>query len=393
MGTTGKIVTSLPVNGFSPDVQPPTSWEARWIWTGDAFFSEMERKISTAKSSIRLETYFFEDGTLGARIRGPLAQAAERGVSVQVLADGLNSPPISDSFWAPLIAAGAYVSIFNPWFTKHPWIRNHRKLLVIDGQWAAIGGFNIADEYCGDGVQRGWLDCGLSLTGEGVQLLAADFDSMWHRFALENGKHRIRGPWRRPAPLPLHPGFSLLRSGPGQVGRSLPSALKHDLAGEGVVCIAAAYFLPGVRLRRSFLRAGRAGRQIQFLLPGITDVPIAARAARYLYGRFLKAGIEIYEYQPQVMHAKLYIVGDAAYVGSSNLDVRSLRLNHELMLRLVDPQLVREAKEAFQRWLRHSKRIDADQWQNSRGLLEKLREKISFWILARLDPFISRRLS
>ncbi len=381
------------MNGNLPDVPPSTNWEAHWIWTGDAFFSELDRVIARARSTIRLETYFFEDGVQGARICHQLVEAARRGVEVRVLADGLNSPADSSSFWSPLIAVQAKVSIFNPWTTKHPWIRNHRKLVVVDDDWAVVGGFNLADEFYGDGVTKGWLDCGLSLSGDGVRFLADDFDSMWHRFAIGNGNSVVRGPWTRPVPLALHAGFSLLRSGPGQVGRSLPSALKRDLADPRDVCIAVAYFLPGVGLRRAFVRAARAGRRIQFLLPGITDVPLSARAARYLYDRFLKAGIEIYEYQPQIMHAKLYVVGGAAYVGSSNLDVRSLRLNHELMVRLTDPGLVREAEESFRGWLRHAKRINPDDWRSSRGLMEKLREKISFWILARLDPFISRRLS
>ena len=379
--------------GHPPDLSPASAWEARWIWTGNAFFSELLGKISTARSTIRLETYSFSSGVLGARISEQLVQAANRGVVVRVLADGLNSPASLSSFWSPLIAARAQVAIFNPWTTNHPWIRNHRKLVVIDDDWAAVGGFNLTDDFVGDGVAKGWLDCGLSLAGSGVSLLAADFDFMWRRFALGEGNRIVRGPLTRPAPLELHSGFSLLRSGPGQVGRSLPTALKRDLSEPRDVGIAVAYFLPGVGLRKAFGRAARAGRRIQFLLPDVTDVPLAARAARYLYDRFLQAGIEIYEYQPQILHTKLYLVGSAAYVGSSNLDARSLRLNHELMVRLTDPVLVHEAEDAFRGWLRHARRINADEWRSSRGLVERLREKVSFWILARLDPFISRRLA
>jgi cardiolipin synthase len=102
------------------------------------------------------------------------------------------------------------------------------------------------------------------------------------------------------------------------------------------------------------------------LLPGKSDVSVALRAARYLYARLLRAGLEIYEYQPQILHTKLYVFDHAVYAGSSNLDTRSLRLNHELMLRLTDPGLVKQAAEAFDGWLGNARRIEAESWKSSR---------------------------
>jgi len=365
---------------------------ARWWWRGDLFFAELKRCIASASKSICLEFYIFQADALGREVLGTLTAAAGRGCLVQVLVDGLNSPGISSGFWNPLLQAGGKVRIFSVRSTRHPWVRNHRKLIVVDDGWAAVGGFNVADEYDGDGCIQGWLDCGLSLEGPSVQNLAADFDRMWSRVSDGTGATSFPHEFIRPSRLPLTEEFELLRSGPGQIGRSLPSALAKDIRRPGDIALVAAYFLPGTRLRRALIRAARSGRRVQLLLSGLTDVPVARRAGRYLYNRFLKAGVEIYEYQPQILHAKLYVAGGSAYVGSSNLDVRSLRLNHELMVRTSRPELVIEALQAFRGWLMSSRRIDPATWSTSRGIWEKLREKIDFWVLARLDPFISRQL-
>ncbi len=365
---------------------------ARWWWKGDSFFEELERRISGGLKSIRLEFYIFRSDASGEKLLTQLVAAAARGCRVQVLVDGLHSPGISSGFWNPLLESGGLVRIFNHRSSRHPWIRNHRKLTVVDEEWAVVGGFNVADEYVGDGCHRGWLDCGMSLEGAPARKLAEDFDRMWSRVSDGTGSVSFPHEFVRPNHLALNDEFELLRSGPGQIGRSLPSALCQDIRQPGDIALATAYFLPGTRLRRALLRAARAGRRVQFLLPGITDVPLARRAGRYLYNRFLKAGVEIYEYQPQILHAKLYVAGGAAYVGSFNLDVRSLRLNHELMVRTVRPQLVAEALQAFSGWLTSSERIDPTTWSTSRGIWEKLREKMDFWVLARLDPFISRQL-
>jgi cardiolipin synthase A/B len=388
----GKIVDDGIVKDGNPLETARKSLTARWWWRGDLFFGELKGRITSASKSICLEFYIFQADALGREVLAILTAAAGRGCLVQVLVDGLNSPGISSGFWDSLLQAGGKVRIFGVRSTRHPWVRNHRKLVVVDDGWAAVGGFNVANEYDGDGRLRGWLDCGLSVEGPSVQYMAADFDRMWSTVSDGNGPVSFPHEFIRPSRLPLTGEFELLRSGPGQIGRSLPSALAQDIRIPGDIALVAAYFLPGTRLRRALIRAARSGRRVQMLLPGLTDVPLARRAGRYLYNRFLKAGVEIYEYQPQILHAKLYVAGGAAYVGSSNLDVRSLRLNHELMVRTSRPQLVDEALQAFRGWLISSERIDPIAWSSSRGIWEKLREKIDFWVLARLDPFISRQL-
>ena len=139
------------------------------------------------------------------------------------------------------------------------------------------------------------------------------------------------------------------------------------------------------------MRVVRRGGRVQLILAGQSDVKLAQLAGRRLYEKFLRAGVEIYEYQPQILHTKLFIVDDVVYAGSANLDTRSLRINYELLLRVADAPLAAGAREIFADDLGHSERIDPVDWRSSRNFLTKLREWWAYWILARVDLFVAQR--
>jgi cardiolipin synthase len=130
---------------------------------------------------------------------------------------------------------------------------------------------------------------------------------------------------------------------------------------------------------------------VQLLLAGKSDVQLSLLAAQSLYRRFLKTGVEIYEYQPQILHAKLIIIDDVAYVGSANLDHRSLNLNYELMIRFDDREVAAQARELFHRNLANCRPITWDAWSKSRSLWSRLKQRWAYFFLARIDPFIARR--
>ena len=129
---------------------------------------------------------------------------------------------------------------------------------------------------------------------------------------------------------------------------------------------------------------------MQLILTGRSDVRLAQLASRRLYRPFLRAGVEIHEYQPQVLHAKLFIVDGAGYVGSSNLDARSLQINYELVVRLADASVTAGARALFSEMLEHCRRIDRAAWRQSRTVWHKLQERWAYFLLARLDPLIAR---
>lgn len=373
---------------------PAAAAKHRWFRSGGEFFREMLARLGAAQRSIRLEFYIFAPDVAGQSVRSALVAAAQRGVSVRVLVDAFGSGSLPADFWKPLHAAGGVAKVFNPLKLFRLTIRDHRKLLVVDDQFAAVGGCNIADDYTGDGITRGWADCGFCLSGPMVNALARIFDDMF----AQGGECQPQAILARlskgvrPPPEDVAPGVQLLVSGPGRQPNAFQKLLRLDIEKSRAVQLASAYFLPSYRMRRLLRRNAKSGSRIQIIVPGKSDVPLAQRAARHLYAGLLRAGVEIWEYEPQVLHTKLFLANDAAYVGSSNLDTRSLHLNYELMLRLTDPAVVAEAGQIFADLLAHSRRIDQATWRHSRAWWEKLREHLSFWLLSRVDPSVTRWL-
>jgi len=370
----------------------PKSFPWQWLCAGQEIFPAMLEAMAAAQKSIRLETYIYSDGKLGRQFLGALLAAVRRGVQVQILVDALGSWLLPDDFFEPLVAAGAEVRRFNH---LHLWrfgVRNHRKLLICDDATMVIGGFNVADEYDGDGVTRGWCDVGVrienpTLAGE----LAASFDELFARSDFRrNPLMRLRAFKRKRKP-PQKPAGELLLSHPDRGAGPFQTALYQDLAKAREVRIVSAYFLPTRRLRRDLMRVARRGGRVQLILAGQSDILVSQLAGRSLYHRLLKAGVEIYEYQPQVLHAKLILSDGVVYAGSSNLDIRSLNLNYELMLRLEDKTVAVETRGIFERLLKHSQRIELHQWRKSQTFWQRWKNHWAHFLLARIDPLVALR--
>lgn len=367
-----------------------TGAKCQWLCTGHEFFSAMLAAIAAAQRAVVLETYIFSAGPLGGRFRDALVQARQRGVNVRILLDALGCYNLPGSYWAMLTTIGGEVRRFNPVSLNRLGIRNHRKLLVCDEQVAFIGGFNISEEYDGDGVKQGWFDLGLRLEGLLAVELASSFDEM---FARAEFQHKPFVALRRSSAKRTVQALRerLLLSGPGRGRSPIKRDLQRDLARAHRVQIIVAYFLPTWRLRRQLFHVVRRGGQVQLLLAGKSDVMVSLLAAQSLYRRLLKSGLEVYEYQPQVLHAKLFVLDNAVYVGSANLDQRSLNLNYELMVRFEQAELADRAREVFNGALSHSTRITMESWRSSRTLWTRLKQRWAYWLLARLDPYIAER--
>jgi cardiolipin synthase len=363
--------------------------ETHWLATGGESFPAMLDAIAAAKTFIRLEIYIYGDGQLGRKFLDALVAARQRGVRVRLLVDALGSWQLPGNFFEPLTAAGGEVQIFNPLRFWRIGVRNHRKLLVCDDRVVFVGGFNISDEYNGDGITRGWRDLGMRLDDAALaKQLGDSFDQLFeladfHRKPLL----RLRGmmPRRRKS----NPTGQVLLSQPGLGLSPFERALRHDLKKPREVRIISAYFLPPWRLRRALMRAARHGARVQIVLPAKSDVLVSQLAAQHLYRRLLRAGVEIYEYQPQILHAKLMVIDNAVYVGSSNLDIRSLKLNYELMLRFDDAANVVAGNKLFEENLALSKRIERTEWKKSRGFLQRMEADWAYFLLSRVDRWIA----
>ena len=316
--------------------------------------------------------------------------AAARGVHVQVLVDAIGSWLLPDDFFTPLTAKGAEVRRFNPIHPLRFGVRDHRKLLICDDTMAFIGGFNMADEYDGDGVTCGWCDLGLQIRSR--ELAGKLGGSFAELFSLSRFHHtswlQFRA-FRRRRKAKKGSTKELLLAKPGRGASPFQIALYRDLRRARNVRITSPYFLPTHRLRRELMRVVRRGGRVQLILGSKTDVPISQLAARSLYRRLLKAGVEIYEYQPQILHTKLVCVDDAVYVGSSNFDIRSLNLNYELMLRLEQKSVVSQANEIFERLRGQSQKIELATWQKTQTIWQRWKNHWAHFLLTRIDPFVA----
>lgn len=360
----------------------------RWLETGATALDAMFQAIVAARRSIRLEIYIFTADIIGNRFLEALTEAQRRGVEVRVMVDAVGSVLLSTAFWDPFIREGGQFHWFNPFQSEGRYgYRNHRKLLVVDDEEAFIGGFNVSEDYHGDGVLHGWRDLGVALTGPVVRALAATFDDLFSRA-------------RQPLPAfpPLHrrpnteiygKGWTLLLSGPGRGYHAMKRSLLSDLRRAKSVQIISAYFLPTLKIRRALKRVVAQGGRVELILAGKSDVRLSQMAGRSLYANFMRAGVEIYEYQPQILHTKLFVMDDVVYVGSANLDARSLKLNYELLLRIDDPQAAQKAREIFAVDLAQSEPIEPARWLASRGIWNSVSERAAYLLLAHGDPLLT----
>jgi cardiolipin synthase len=363
----------------------------RLLKNGTAAFPAMFAAMDQAAAFIALEMYIFVDDWTGREYRSHLAAAAKRGVQVSVLIDSWGCWNLPDSFWDELRAAGGMVRWFHPIFKGLFPYRNHRKLLLVDDRVAYLGGINISDEYFrGAGNGLPWRDNALEIDGPEVAGLRSSFSRMWALADSPLRKLIFRLRRGHVAGTLASGSLRFLESGPENPVRPVRKAYRRLIEHAGKnIDLAMGYFYPHGRMIRALKRAVRRGVRVRLMVPLHTDVPITRWAARGLYGRLLRAGVEVWEYTPSMMHSKLAIADDILIAGSANLDIRSGRFNYELVAVVMDPQLAAKARADFEEDLRQSVRITIEEWQK-RSFVQKMKERFSYCLLARADIFLSR---
>lgn len=365
-----------------PPLNTPDGHAFRWHDSGENYLNAEIEAIATSRTSILFECYLFRASKVGERFRDAMTDAAGRGVQVTLLLDDVGCWGLHRNYFSELIRLGGKVVWFNPVRWRFWSFRDHRKLLVVDEAHAFVGGCNIAPEYAGDGIHEGWRDGGISITGPVVRHLAASIASQ-----IEIAGNQI---WRvrknsRSGWVKAGGDVSLLLIRPGLNQGVFQRALHSDLQHARDIAITTAYFLPVGRVKQMLLRAARRAHSFRLLLPGKSDVPLLQVAARALYSGFLRRGAQIHEYQPQVLHAKVLILDDVVYIGSSNIDPRSLVINFEVMLRIRSAALAKEARRTFERDLDHSVRVKPLSWRKPSNWWQRLKQKLARFIFTRLD--------
>jgi len=361
----------------------------RLLKNGAEAFPAMFTAMQAAAHSIALEMYLIADDETGREFRNHLAAAAKRGILVEVLVDSWGSWNLTGAFWDELLAAGGKVQWFHPLAKSVYFFRNHRKMLLIDDRIAYIGGMNIAEEYYhGAHGELPWRDNMVEIAGPEVAWLRFSFARMWARAG--SSLKRLLIHLRREVRAIPGNRVKFHESGPENPLRPVRRAYRQVIKNaRGSIDLAMGYFFPHGRMLRALKRAAKRGVRVRLLFSQKTDVPMARWAARALYGGLLGAGAEVWEYVPAMMHAKLAIADDTVVAGSANLDVRSGRINYELVVVLKDAELAAQARANFEDDLDQSVRIHLKEWKK-RPLVQKVKERISYCLLARADIVFAR---
>lgn len=351
---------------------------------GRVFFPKMLSAITEAKSYVLLEVYLVRSGHLMDRWLAALADAAARGVLVAVLLDSFGAAGLTRQDRQRLVKAGVRLNWFNPlrWrnLSKN-LMRDHRKLLLVDGHTAYVGGFGLTDAFA-EG-EDGWREVTLKTAGPCVTDWQKLFCYTWRQAQGE----LLNLPSSLPTQLnePLTEGRVVQGQGlylhaiKGSLIQQINKAQKH-------IWLATPYFVPVLKLRLALRRAAERGVQVHLLLPGpVIDHPPVRYAGQRFYTRLLKSGVKIYEYLPRFVHAKVSLCDDWVSIGSCNFDHWGLRWNLEANQEIRSKKLADEVQAWFAAARDESLWINACLWQK-RSYWQRIREY--FW--GTLDALIQR---
>jgi len=329
------------------------------IHGGKEYFDLLVQLINEAKENVHLHTYIYDDDETGRKVADALKNAVKRNVKVYLLADGFGSQGMSRRFIAELRDAGIQFRFFQPFFkSKYFYLgrRMHHKVFVADAKYGLVGGINVADRYNDMPDQPEWLDFALYAEGEAAKDLCVLCWKTWKGFPLNMG---ITPCEEKIIHFDIPPeeqcDVSMLRNDwvrrKNEISGAYISKLLHAKSQMTILC---SYFLPGKILRRHLVRAVIRGVRIKVIATGSSDIPMAKQAERWLYDWLLRRGIELYEYQPKILHGKLAVCDDEwMTVGSYNLNNISAYASLELNLAVQNPAFVKQVREMLDEIILH----------------------------------------
>jgi cardiolipin synthase A/B len=357
---------------FFRGVEPVSGNRVRLLQSGAEFFPALIAAIDAARHEVHLETYIFNADPTAEAVRNALMRAAQRGIPVRLLIDGVGSRELSADWLDALKTSGVSVLIYRPivsgWLSNpHNLRRLHRKLAVIDARTAFLGGMNLMDDYEPVRFETPRLDFSVEVQGPLLVPIHRSIRHLWRLVALTQLQPRADKPALiEPAwPTNGHVRAAFVVRDNFAHRRDIERVYLAALAlAHTEIIIASAYFLPGRRFRKLVRKAAARGVRVHLLTQGHTDHPFFQSAARALYRDLLAAGVAIHEYQASELHAKVAVVdGHWATVGSSNIDPFSLLLAREANIVVDDPTFARDLQQRLQHAIRQSVALDPADWQ------------------------------
>ena len=353
---------------------------------GEQIYAAMINAIRTAQTNITFETFVFRDG-IGATFVNELASAARRGVQVHMLLDWLGSRTMDSGLLAAARSAGCELHLYHPpsWYHLGRLNnRTHRKLLVVDGKVGFTGGVGMGVEWhTGQYGLPPWRETHFRAEGPVVAQMQAVFVDNW----IKATGRVLHGAEYFPRLQPIG-DMDAQMFGSSPVGGSESMHLMVLLAltaAKTSIDIENAYFVPDKLTVEALCSAARRGVRIRIVVPGrYTDARVGRWAAQGLYGALLETGIQIYEYQPTMMHCKVLVIdGVWSSVGSANFDDRSFRLNDEANLNVFSEELAREQTRLIDEDITHSRRMVLRRWRN-RKFGRRLNERLALLLRSQL---------
>ena len=352
---------------------------------GTQFFPRMLQALAQARRYVLLEMYLFESGTVATQFISAFVQAAQRGIQVHLLLDDFGCRALNSKDRSTLTNAGVQLCFYNPLHygqLRRALFRDHRKILIIDGELCFVGGVGLADEFSGRDGMPGWRETLVEVSGPCVNDWVVLFSDTWQKVSLQ--------------PLQIVSALSLTYS----VGVRGRVACVHSDDSQGIkralinrargaeyrIWIATAYFVPSVKIRRALSDAARRGVDVRLLLPGeVTDHPAVRHAGRRFYYSLLRSGVRIFEYQPRFTHAKVQLTDAWVSIGSSNIDRWNFRWNLEANQEIEDQQFSDQVALMFERDFGQSDEIRVAVWRQ-RPWYWRVRE----WFWGRVDLWLDK---
>ncbi len=348
------------------------------LQNGEQIFPAMLDAIRSARRTITFETYIYWSGDIGKRVADALEERARAGVKVKLMIDWAGSIKMEDKLLEKLRTAGVDLQQYRPlkWYNLGRLNnRTHRKLLVVDGRVGFTGGVGVADPWMGHAQDPDhWRDMHFRIEGPVVAQMQAAFNDNWIKTTgvVLNGEEYFP---------PLEPAGDMnahmFVASPAGGSESMHLMyLMSIAAAQHSIDLEAAYFVPDDLMIKALIAARHRGVKIRVIVPGPhIDSETVRFASKANWGELLLAGVEIYEYQPTMIHNKLLIVDDEmTSVGSTNFDVRSFRLNDEASLNVYDTQFAQRMEEVFEDDMKPTILFSYEMWKK-RPLKEKLIEK------------------
>ncbi|MDH5229472.1 MAG: phosphatidylserine/phosphatidylglycerophosphate/cardiolipin synthase family protein [Gammaproteobacteria bacterium] len=354
---------------------------------GSRYFPVMIQSIEQAKHVVLLEMYLVESGHISSAFIHACIQAANNGVSVYILLDDFGCRGLKMSDRELLNRQNISTYYYNPMRygrLRRAFFRDHRKLLVVDAKVGFIGGSGLTDDFYAQYAKnhKPWHDLMVQLKGP---CLTDCVDMFLHTWRQAQGDILKIQPFN--VHQYVHGVTGRLTQTQGKGTQEIKTSLLKRLRSvERSVFLSTAYFVPSHKIRRALKSAARRGVHVNLLLPGrFTDHPAVRHAGRRFYASLLKAGVNIYEYQPRFLHAKVLLCDNWASIGSSNIDRWNFRWNLEANIEIDDPQFAKVVTDWFELGFSDSQRFQYSSW-HQRPWLSKILE----WFWGKVDILLDR---